>query len=30
VAEVYAVGDCKEPRMMVDAIKDGWEVGQKI
>jgi hypothetical protein len=30
VPEVYAVGDCKEPRMIVDAISDGWRVGRKI
>ena len=30
VSEVYAVGDCKEPRMIVDAIKDGWEIGRRI
>jgi 2,4-dienoyl-CoA reductase (NADPH2) len=30
VSEVYVVGDCREPRMIVDAIKDGWETGQKI
>lgn len=29
-AEVYAVGDCAEPRMIVDAIADGWRVGQQI
>jgi 2,4-dienoyl-CoA reductase (NADPH2) len=28
--EVYAVGDCGEPRMIVDAIADGWEIGNKI
>jgi 2,4-dienoyl-CoA reductase (NADPH2) len=28
--EVYAIGDCQEPRMIVDAIADGWGVGNKI
>ncbi|OGO14404.1 MAG: hypothetical protein A2Z02_06875 [Chloroflexi bacterium RBG_16_48_7] len=30
VAEVYSVGDCKEPRLIVDAIADGWKVGRSI
>ena len=30
VPEVYAVGDCKEPRMIVDAIADGWQVARTI
>jgi 2,4-dienoyl-CoA reductase (NADPH2) len=28
--EVYAIGDCQEPRMIVDAIADGWRIGNKI
>jgi len=28
--EVYAIGDCGQPRMIVDAIADGWEIGNKI
>jgi 2,4-dienoyl-CoA reductase (NADPH2) len=28
--EVYAIGDCREPRMIVDAIADGWKVGNEI
>jgi hypothetical protein len=28
--EVYAIGDCREPRMIVDAIADGWRIGNKI
>jgi 2,4-dienoyl-CoA reductase (NADPH2) len=30
VREVYAIGDCKEPRLIVDAIADGWRIGNKI
>jgi 2,4-dienoyl-CoA reductase (NADPH2) len=30
VQKVYAIGDCKEPRMIVDAIADGWRVGNAI
>jgi 2,4-dienoyl-CoA reductase (NADPH2) len=30
VPEVYAVGDCKEPRMIVDAIADGWRIANTI
>ncbi len=29
-AEVYAIGDCGQPRMIVDAIADGWKIGNKI
>ncbi len=28
--EVYAIGDCGQPRMIVDAIADGWKIGNKI
>jgi 2,4-dienoyl-CoA reductase (NADPH2) len=30
VPEIYAIGDCKEPRMIVDAIADGWRVARRI
>jgi 2-enoate reductase len=30
VPEVYAIGDCKEPRMIVDAIADGWQIARSI
>jgi thioredoxin reductase len=30
VPEVYAVGDCREPRMIVDAIADGWKIANEI
>ena len=28
--EVYAIGDCREPRMIVDAIAGGWRIGNEI
>ncbi len=28
--EVYAIGDCQEPRMIVDAIADGWRIGNEV
>jgi len=28
--EIYAIGDCREPRMIVDAIADGWRVANQI
>jgi hypothetical protein len=28
--EVYAAGDCRDPRMIVDAIADGWKICRKI
>jgi 2,4-dienoyl-CoA reductase (NADPH2) len=28
--EIYAIGDCREPRMIVDAIADGWKIGNEI
>lgn len=28
--EIYAIGDCREPRMIVDAIADGWRIANKI
>jgi 2,4-dienoyl-CoA reductase (NADPH2) len=30
VPEIYAVGDCREPRMIVDAIADGWRIANEI
>jgi len=30
VPKVYAIGDCKEPRMIVDAIADGWRIANKL
>jgi 2,4-dienoyl-CoA reductase (NADPH2) len=30
VPEIYAIGDCKEPHLMVQAIADGWEIGSTI
>jgi 2,4-dienoyl-CoA reductase (NADPH2) len=28
--EIYAIGDCQEARMIVDAIADGWKIANKI
>jgi 2,4-dienoyl-CoA reductase (NADPH2) len=28
--EIYAIGDCQEPRMIVDAIADGWRIANEI
>jgi 2,4-dienoyl-CoA reductase (NADPH2) len=30
VPEIYLVGDCKEPRLIPDAIADGWRIGNMI
>jgi 2,4-dienoyl-CoA reductase (NADPH2) len=30
VPEVYAIGDCHEPKLIVDAIADGFRVGRAI
>jgi len=30
VPEIYTVGDCKEPRFIVDAIADGWQIARRI
>lgn len=30
ISEVYVIGDCKLPRKMSDAIKEGFELGTKI
>jgi pyruvate/2-oxoglutarate dehydrogenase complex dihydrolipoamide dehydrogenase (E3) component len=28
--EVYAIGDCREPHLMAEAITDGWKIGHRI
>lgn len=30
VTEVYQIGDCKEPRLIVDAIGDGSRIGHAV
>jgi 2,4-dienoyl-CoA reductase (NADPH2) len=30
VPEIYTIGDCKEPRLIVDAIADGWQIARRI
>jgi 2,4-dienoyl-CoA reductase (NADPH2) len=30
VPEVYLIGDCREPRLIPDAVADGWRVGNTI
>jgi thioredoxin reductase len=30
VPEVYAIGDCNNPRLIADAIADGWKIGNTI
>ena len=30
VPEIYAIGDCKEPRLIVDAIADGWQIARRM
>ena len=30
VPEVYSIGDCREPRLIVDAIRDGLKTGHEI
>jgi 2,4-dienoyl-CoA reductase (NADPH2) len=30
VPEVYAVGDCKEPRLIIDAVADGYSLARNI
>ena len=27
VPEIYAIGDCSEPRLIIDAIADGYRIG---
>ena len=30
VPEVYAIGDCNNPRLIADAVADGWKIGNAI
>jgi 2,4-dienoyl-CoA reductase (NADPH2) len=30
VAKVYAIGDCKDPRLIPDAVAAGWKIGNSI
>ena len=30
VSEIYAIGDCKGSRLIVDAIADGWKIAHRI
>jgi 2,4-dienoyl-CoA reductase (NADPH2) len=30
VSEIYTVGDCSDPRMIVDAVGDGWRIARNI
>ena len=30
IAEVYAIGDCAKPRMIKEAIEEGFSIGRKI
>lgn len=30
VREIYAIGDCVQPRMIIDAIEEGAAVGHKM
>ena len=30
VPEIYSIGDCREPRLIPDAVADGWRVGNMI
>ncbi|MCE5254937.1 MAG: hypothetical protein LLG45_12160 [Actinomycetia bacterium] len=30
VPELYAIGDCSEPGMIVDAVAAGWPVAKEI
>ena len=30
IPEVYAIGDCAKPRMIKDAIEEGFSIGRKI
>ncbi len=30
VPEIYLIGDCKEPGLIPDAVRDGWKVGNTI
>jgi pyruvate/2-oxoglutarate dehydrogenase complex dihydrolipoamide dehydrogenase (E3) component len=30
VDEVYAIGDCRDPKLTLEAIADGWRVARAI
>jgi 2,4-dienoyl-CoA reductase (NADPH2) len=30
VSEIYPIGDCREPRLIPDAIADGWKIANAI
>ena len=30
VPEIYTIGDCRQPRLIVDAIADGWRISHTI
>jgi NADPH-dependent 2,4-dienoyl-CoA reductase/sulfur reductase-like enzyme len=30
VSEIYLIGDCREPRMIPEAIADGWKIANAI
>jgi pyruvate/2-oxoglutarate dehydrogenase complex dihydrolipoamide dehydrogenase (E3) component len=30
VPEIYLIGDCREPRLIPDAIADGWKIANRI
>ena len=30
VPEIYSIGDCREPRLIPDAVADGWRVGNMV
>jgi pyruvate/2-oxoglutarate dehydrogenase complex dihydrolipoamide dehydrogenase (E3) component len=30
VAEVYTIGDCKDPRLIPDAVAEGWKIANSI
>jgi pyruvate/2-oxoglutarate dehydrogenase complex dihydrolipoamide dehydrogenase (E3) component len=29
VSEIYLIGDCREPRLIPDAIADGWKIAMR-
>jgi hypothetical protein len=29
-SEIYTIGDCKEPRLIIDAIAEGYQIGNSI
>jgi pyruvate/2-oxoglutarate dehydrogenase complex dihydrolipoamide dehydrogenase (E3) component len=30
VPEIHVIGDCREPRLIPDAVADGWRVGNAL